>query len=73
MPCSCPPHCRGVLQAARMDHRRLRHGQEIMPGFLRLHSRFFSWYKGRIGLSICRAAGSLGMMLGPTYSIQSRK
>eukprot|EP00961_Rhodomonas_salina_P211719 2858955-Rhodomonas_salina.1 len=27
-----------------------------MPGFLRLHSRFFSKYKGRISLSICRAA-----------------
>eukprot|EP00961_Rhodomonas_salina_P161335 2171883-Rhodomonas_salina.1 len=46
---------------------------KIMPGFLRLHSRFFSWYKGRIGLSICCAAGSRGMLSGPTYSILSRR
>eukprot|EP00961_Rhodomonas_salina_P002569 35878-Rhodomonas_salina.1 len=44
-----------------------------MPGFLRLHSRFFSQYKGRICLSICSAAGSRGMMSGPTHSIWSRK
>eukprot|EP00961_Rhodomonas_salina_P066558 894194-Rhodomonas_salina.2 len=64
---------RGVLQAAWLDDRRPRHGQDSMPGFLRLRSRFFSQYKGRICLSICRAAGSQGMMSGPTYSIQSRR
>eukprot|EP00961_Rhodomonas_salina_P242489 3275516-Rhodomonas_salina.2 len=44
-----------------------------MPGFLRLRSRFFSRFQGRVGLSICRAAGSQGMMSGPTYSIRTRR
>eukprot|EP00961_Rhodomonas_salina_P089282 1200749-Rhodomonas_salina.1 len=44
-----------------------------MPGSLRLHSRFFSRYKGRISLSISSAVGSRGMMSGQTYSIQSWK
>eukprot|EP00961_Rhodomonas_salina_P246499 3330661-Rhodomonas_salina.2 len=46
---------------------------EPTPSFLRLRSRFFSCYKGRIAQSVCRAAGSRGMMSGLTCTIRSRR
>ena len=46
----------------------------IQPGFLCVLSHLFCHYKGRIGLSVCRAAGAHGCLPrhGQTYVVRSR-
>eukprot|EP00961_Rhodomonas_salina_P143741 1934560-Rhodomonas_salina.1 len=39
--------------------------------FLRMQSLFYCWYKARIGLSVCRAAGARGMLAGVNYTVRA--